>query len=69
MQVLSIYLVDEKGQKALFGSTTSIQNAQWAEVNLKNLKKWGFLHSTVKEIKVIIEDLDNSKLSEVKQWL
>lgn len=66
MQVLSIYLVNNAGNKAHFGSTTSIQQAQWVEVNLETLKEKGWLHPSVKEIKVIIEDLDTSKLSEVK---
>lgn len=56
MQVLSIYLVSNNGSKAHFGSTTSTQNADWVKVNLETLKEKGWLHPTIKEIRVEIED-------------
>ena len=56
MQVLSIYLVDNKGKRAHFGSTTSIQNTDWARINLETLKAKGWLHPKVKEIRIEIED-------------
>ena len=57
MQVLSIYLIGNNGSKAHFGSTNLIQNAEWAKVNLETLKEKGWLHSTVKEIRVEIENI------------
>lgn len=56
MQVLSIYLIDGVGNKAHFGSTSSIQNADWVKVNLETLKKNGWLHSAIKEIRIEIEN-------------
>ena len=58
MQVLAIYLVDNVGNKAHFGSTNSIQNANWVKVNFETLKKNGWLHSAVKEIRVEIENIE-----------
>lgn len=58
MQVLSIYLIDDIGNKGHFGSTNSIQNAEWVKVNLETLKNKGWLHHTVKEIRVEIENIE-----------
>ena len=57
MQVLAIYLVDKVGNKAHFGSTNSIQNADWAKANLETLKEKGWLHPSVKAIKLEIESI------------
>lgn len=57
MQVLAIYLVDKVGNKAHFGSTNSIQNAEWVKVNLETLRKIGWLHPTIKEIRIEIENI------------
>lgn len=57
MQVLSIYLIDDIGNKEHFGSTTSIQNADWVKVNLETLKEKGWLNPTVKEIRIEIENI------------
>lgn len=58
MQVLAIYLVDDVGNKAHFGSTNSIQNAEWVKVNLETLKEKGWLHHTIKEIRLEIENVE-----------
>ena len=58
MQVLSVYLIGKNGSKAHFGSTTSIQNADWAKVNLETLKEKGWLSPTIKEVKIEIENLE-----------
>lgn len=57
MQVLAIYLVDNVGTKVHFGSTNSIQNADWVKVNLETLKEKGWLYPSIKEIKVEIENI------------
>lgn len=57
MQVLAIYLVDKVGNKIHFGSTNSIQNANWVKVNIETLKKYGWLNPTVKEIRIEIENI------------
>lgn len=56
MQVLAIYLVDNVGNKTHFGATNSIHNANWVKVSLETLKERGWLHPSVKEIKVEIEN-------------
>lgn len=56
MRVFSIYLIGNNGSKAHFGSTSSIQNAEWVKVNLEALKKKGWLHPTIKEIRIEIEN-------------
>lgn len=56
MQVLSIYLIDNIGNKEHFGSTNSIQNAEWVKVNLERLNEVGWLHPTIKEIRIEIEN-------------
>lgn len=60
MQVLSIYLIDNIGNKEHFGSTTSIRNAEWVKANLERLKEVGWLHSTIKEIRIEIENIVDS---------
>ena len=58
MQVLSIYLIDDIGNNEHFGSTNSIQNAEWVKVNLERLIEVGWLHPTVKEIRIEIENIE-----------
>lgn len=57
MQVLAIYLIGNNGSKAHFGSTNSMQNADWVKVNLETLKEKGWLHPTIKEIRIEVENI------------
>ena len=57
MKMLAIYLIDNVGTKVRFGLTNSIQNADWVKVSLETLKEKGWLHSSIKEIKMEIENI------------